>query len=224
MSYSQADLLIIVPVLSRPHRAELVLKSALTATPDASVLFVGSPGDTAEHEAVAAAGGTLLVIPEPVAHGDYARKVNAAYRSTAHRLLFMGADDIDFRPGWFEAAVACLGGGIEVVGTNDLGNRRVVAGMHSTHTLVTRHYVDTFGTIDEPRTVLHEGYAHEFVDDEFVETAKHRDAFRWCGASIVEHLHPHWGKAETDALYDEQPARMRYGRIVYRNRRHKWGM
>jgi hypothetical protein len=46
-----------------------------------------------------------------------------------------------------------------------------MAGRHSTHSLVTRDYVERFGTIDEAGVVLHEGYPHEFVDDEFVQTA-----------------------------------------------------
>lgn len=217
-----ADVLIIIPVLRRPHRAAPVLQSALDATPGGRVLFVGSPGDEAEHEAVRAAGGELLVIPEPCQPGDYARKVNAAYRSSKEPLLFLAADDVDFHPSWFEAAAAKVEGRSEVIGTNDLGNRRVMAGVHSTHTLVTRRYCDNMGTIDERRKVLHEGYVHEFVDDEFIETAKSRNAFAFARDAIVEHLHPLWLKAEWDPVYLPHKERMRSGRYTYMQRRHLW--
>lgn len=215
---------IIVPVLRRPHRVEPVLDSIEAATPGPHrVVFVASPDDHSEQAAVRAAGADLLVLDEPPTGGDYARKINAAHRASNEPLLFLGADDLAFHPGWLERAQARLDTpGVHVVGTNDLGNSRVVAGEHATHSLVTRWYVDHHGTIDEPGKVLHEGYEHEFVDDEFVATAKKRAAWAFAADSIVEHLHPLWGKAPTDPLYDDQARRMRIGRRLYRRRSHLW--
>lgn len=223
MTYATTDLVIIIPVFDRPWRVRPVYESAVTATPGARVLFVGTPGDTGEHEAVLETDADMLVIGVPRKAGDYARKINAGYRHTSEPLLFLGADDIEFRPGWFEAATAHLDRpGIEVVGTNDLGNGRVMAGTHSTHSLVTRHYCDWSGTADCPGTVLHEGYVHEYVDDEFVETAISRGAFSSATDAIVEHLHPYWGKAPVDALYAEARGRSRRSRVTYLARRHLW--
>lgn len=218
-----APVLVIVPVLRRPHRAVLVAESLAKATPQPHrLLFVASPGDTAEHEAVRATGADLLVIDEPPMPGDYARKVNAAYRSSTEPLLFLGADDLEFHPGWLKAAVWKLTNGIGVVGTNDLGNPRVMAGLHATHSLVTRRYADDFGTIDRPGEILHEGYHHEYVDDELVGTAKRRGAWAFAAESIVEHLHPHWAKAPTDPLYAAQAQRMRASRELFQRRRRLW--
>ena len=86
---------------------------------------------------------------------------------------------------------------------------------------MAREYVDR-GTIDEPGKLLHEGYPHEYVDDEFVQTAKKRGAWAFAEASIVEHLHPSWGKAPRDKLYDAQRQRMNAGRVVLNRRRHLW--
>jgi hypothetical protein len=97
-----------------------------------------------------------------------------------------------------------------------------MAGNHSTHSLVTREYVDRFGTIDRPGIALHEGYLHEFVDDEFVQTAMHRNAFAFAFDAHVEHLHPAWGKAPSDRSYEQAPFRMRMGRKLYRQRQHLW--
>lgn len=220
---SKAEILVIIPVLRRPHRAAPVLESIGAATTQPHrVLFVGSPGDDEEHAAVRAAGGDLLVIDRLPGRGDWARKIQAAYNVSDEPLIFLGADDLAFHPGWLEAAQRCLTAGIGVVGTNDLGNRRVMAGEHATHCVVTRDYVERFGTIDQPGQVLHEGYWHEFVDDELVGTAKKRGAWAFAADAVVEHLHPNWGKAPSDGLYDQQQARMRDGKRVYQRRRHLW--
>jgi hypothetical protein len=49
--------------------------------------------------------------------------------------------------------------------------------------------------------VCHEGYRHWFVDDEIVWTAKQRGVWAFAAGSIVEHLHPYWGKGEMDSVY-----------------------
>jgi hypothetical protein len=215
------DLVIVVPMLGRPHHVDPLLESIRQTTPDARVMFCVSPGDHAVHGAVDEAGAERITVPySPI--GDYARKVNTAYRGTTEQHLFLAASDLRFHPGWYEAATAKMTTGIGVVGTNDLGSPRVMAGEHSTHSLVTRAYVDEFGTIDQPRTVLHEGYWHEYVDDEFIGTAKYRGAFAAALDSIVEHLHPNWGKGATDATYAAQQSRMIRGIRTYRRRRSLW--
>lgn len=214
-------LVILVPVLRRPHRVAPLLKSIRDTTPDPyRVLFIADPGDEEELAAVKQhlrrdrVG--LMVLA-----GNYARKINYAVSHTHEPLIFLGADDLNFYPGWLAKAVKRLTGDIGVVGTNDLCNQRVIEGRHSTHSLVARPYVAR-GTVDDPSKLLHEGYLHEFVDDEFVETAKARGAFAMALDSVVEHLHPQCGKAETDSLYDGQHARMRHGRRLYRRRRCLW--
>lgn len=217
----ERDLVIVVPMLGRPHRVQPLLESIRSATPAARVLFVLSPGDTKVAHAVEAVSAEVVTVPfRPV--GDYARKINAGYRYTTEPLVFLAADDLRFHPGWCEAACAKLDAGIGVVGTNDLGSPRVLRGEHSTHSLVTRDYADRYGTIDQPGAILHEGYAHEWVDDELVETAKHRRAWAFAPDAKVEHLHPNWSKGVPDQLYAQQQARMRYGRPIYQRRRKLW--
>lgn len=216
-----ADLVILVPMLGRPHRVRPLLTSIVETTPGARVLWLLSDGDRKVHRAVREVGGEILSLPfRPV--GDYAVKINSGYRHTTEPLMFLGADDLKFHPGWYEAACAHLRPGIGVVGTNDLGSPRVVRGEHATHSLVTREYTDRYGTIDQPGAILHEAYAHEWVDDEFVETAKHRGAWAFAADAHVEHLHPNWGKNSEDRLYAQQQARMRYGRPIYERRRKLW--
>lgn len=217
-----SELVIVVPVLRRPHRVEPLLEAFRASTPGLHrMLFVCTGDDTPEQDAVVAAGAEMIVVPGARRPGDYARKINLAYRETTEPLLFLAADDLVPRPGWFESATALITDTVEVIGTNDLGNQRVMNGGHSTHTLVTRKYVDERGTIDGPGEVLHEGYNHWYVDDEFIQTAQARDAFAPCLASIVEHLHPAWDKGEQDDVYRIGERRARADRQIYTRRQKK---
>lgn len=214
--WSPADLCILVPMLGRPHTVEPLLDSIHEATPTARVLFLVSPEDYEVHDAI----GDHERLTIPWRPGDYQRKINEGYRHTAEPLLFTGACDIRFHPGWFEACLARLSGQIGVVGTNDLCNSRTRL-RHSTHSLVTRDYADR-GTIDEPRTIYHEGYPHELCDDELVETAKRRGAYAHARDAHVEHLHPMNGGAPMDELYAQQAERILAGRALFRERRRLW--
>lgn len=220
MVMTPEDLAILVPMLGRAHRVSPLLESIDTTTPGCRVLFLLTPGDYAVLAAVKDAGREYLTVDRQP-YGDYARKINTGYRNTTEPLLFTAADDLHFHPGWFEVATAELRPGIGVVGTNDLGNPRVLSGQHATHFLVARWYAD-LGTIDQPRAIFHEGYPHEFVDDELIGTARLRNAFAMAMGSHVEHLHPDYGKAPSDAMYSEQGQRMRKGSARFKSRRRMW--
>lgn len=194
-----------------------LLQSICAATPAPhTTLFIASPGDTAEISAIRRQRGNYIEVT-----GNYAQKINEGVRATIAPLLFFGADDLHFHPGWFEAAKAAMTHGVGVVGTQDLCNRRTIAGTHATHFLVTRAYTK-LGSIDNRFTPLHIEYPHEFVDDEFVATAKYRNAWAFAHNSVVEHLHPDANKAPMDALYAGQRRRMRAGRIIFSRRSRLW--
>lgn len=190
---------VLVPMLGRPQAVSPLLASIEASTPAPyRVVFVCTPGDTAV-AAVTAAGADLLTVD--FAPGDYSRKINTGIAATTEPFIFTGASDLRFHPGWLEAALACVDDTAGVIGTNDLGNPRVLSGEHSTHSLLVRSYVERYGTIDEPAKAMHEGYRHNFCDTEMVETAKARGAWRFAADSIVEHLHPNWAKGEADETY-----------------------
>lgn len=222
--YTPHDVTILVPMLGRPHHVEPLLESIDATTPDAAVLFLCTPGDSAVPACIGTGRPVLTVPWEPV--GDFGRKINAGYRATLTPLLFVGASDLEFQPGWFEAAVAELGPGVGVVGTNDLCNPRVMAGQHATHFLVTREYADQYGTVDGPGAVLAEVYPHEYVDTEAVGTAMHRGAWAHAPQSIVKHLHGMCGQGypedADDPLYAAQRERMQAGWPIFRRRRMLW--
>ena len=213
---------ILVPALRRPHRVAPLLENVAKATAvPHRVVFICSPEDEAEQAAVVAAGADMLVLDRPCGAGDYARKINHGHRNTTESFLLFGADDLRFRSSWFERAVERMVGHVGVVGTNDLGNSKVIAGEHATHPLVARWYAD-LGTVDDPAGPLHEGYDHNFVDNEFVETAKARQAWAFAPDSVVEHLHPSWSKADWDDVYERGQSGWHTDRRLFTKRARKW--
>lgn len=211
------DLAILVPVLGRPHRVAPLLLSIAASTPEPyRVLFICDPDDTPMIAAVAEADADWIEIA-----GNYAEKINAGVEATDESLIFCGADDLDFHPGWLEAAQAELAPEVGVVGTQDLCNQRVIRGEHSTHSLLTREYAE-MPLIDGGPGPLCPLYEHEFVDDELVGTAKKRGAFAFAHEAIVEHLHPDANKAPMDPLYAAQGARMRRSRRTFNQRQPLW--
>jgi hypothetical protein len=214
------DLVVIVPMLGRAHRVPLLLDS-IHATCKAHVLFAVTPGDDEVIDAIDAAGEERITVDRQP-RGDFQRKINCGIAATTEPHIFTGADDLKFHHGWYEAAAVKMTGPVGVVGTNDLTNPRVMRGDHATHLLVSRDYVERYGTIDEPGKFLHEGYPHEMCDDEAVQTAKKRRAWAFAPDSHVEHLHPMAGKAPMDDLYAGQKRRMEDGRLLYRRRSQLW--
>jgi len=216
-------LVIIIPVLGRPHRVEPLLTNVADVTPQPyRVLFIADHEDRVEIEALEAAGGEYVVLRHSQ-RCNYAAKINHGFRITDEPLVFQGADDLHFFPEWFEHAYQRLDArGIHVVGTNDLYNPRVLRGEHSTHSLFERCYIDDHGTIDTPGEVMHEGYPHEYADDEFVLTAASRHAFMVAQDSIVEHLHPYAGKAPDDWVYEKGRTDAMRGYELFQRRRKLW--
>jgi hypothetical protein len=201
-----------------------MLDTLAISTPEPhDILFICSPHDHVQIATIAEAGAPFMVLDELPRDGDYARKINAAYRATDHEWFFTGADDLLFHPGWLADCGRFMGNRRHgVIGTQDLGNRRVIMRQHSTHSLVRRSYIDRWGTIDEPGKVLYEGYAHNFCDDELVGTAKLRDAWIFATNATVEHLHPMWGKCDTDDIYTLGGLKFHSDQELYRKRRRLW--
>lgn len=212
------SLAILVPVLNRPHRVKPLLDSIYETASDARVLFVVDDGDDDQVRAINRDG---RADPPLMVHGvtrNYAVKINAALKLSHEPFLFLAADDLRFCEGWFEEACAHLTDGIGVVGVNDLLPRQRD---HQTHFLISREYAQR-GTIDEPDKLLHEGYSHWCVDDEFIATARSRNAYAYAPHAIVEHLHPQGGKAPDDATYQRGRAQARQDRRHFARRKHLW--
>lgn len=222
------DTIILVPVLDRVQNIERLIESVIATTSSAKILFLASPGRKYFGEHIALLDASLkydgyceyIVVDWECGSGDYAKKINYGIKVTKERFIFLGADDIVFHNHWRDA---CLAANTMVVGTNDLGNPRVINGEHSTHSFVNREYVSR-GLIDGNPGLLFEGYLHEYVDDEFIGTAKKRGVYSFASNALVEHLHPHWNKAEMDDVYSAQHDRMKRSRNLFLSRRNLWAL
>jgi len=212
---------ILIPVLGRPHRVAPMIGSVAAGTAGAQyrLLFLASDGDQPTIDALDAAGADYLVTE--AGRGSWARKINDGYRATTEEWIFTGADDLAFHPDWFPRALRWADDRTGVIGTNDICNPRVMSGAHSTHSLIRRSYVDEHGTIDGPG-VMHEAYAHQYADDEAVQTAMARGVYVHAFDSIVEHLHYTNGKAPDDATYRLGRADTRDSKRLFLTRRRLW--
>lgn len=190
---------VIVPVLRRPQNAAPFMRSLRASTGLAKVYAVADEDDPETVEAWRQAGAEVIVDSVRT----FARKVNLAFRRTTEPWLFITGDDVEFRPGWLDHAQH-VGDKFraQVVGTNDLGNPRVMAGEHATHLLIRRSYVDEVGaSFDGPGRVCHEGYRHWGPDTEIVEAAKKRGVWAMALGSLVPHNHPLWTGSTEDDTY-----------------------
>lgn len=190
---------VIVPVLHRPQNVQPLMESLTASTGLAAAWYVIEPGDDEVRDLVRSFGGQVLERA-----GSFAEKVNYAYSVTATSpWVFLCGDDVIFRPGWLDHAQGVGNAyGAHVIGTNDLGNPNVMAGTHATHMLIRRSYVDEIGaTFDGVPGVVCGPYRHCFVDNEIVLAAMRRGVWQMALGSIVEHLHPMWGKGEVDDVY-----------------------
>lgn len=194
---------VLIPVLERPQNARHVTESIHenTASPHL-ILFICSKGDRDQIEACYTTGEAVAIADWPSERGDFARKINHGFRMTEGEFLFIGADDLRFHPGWDTEALKHTRAG--VIGTQDLGHPSVKRGVLSTHPLVRRSYIEEQGgTFDGSGEVLCELYDHQYVDVELCETAKARGQWAFARSSVVEHLHPLWGKGAQDKTYEK---------------------
>jgi hypothetical protein len=215
---------IIVPVRHRPENAFSFLRSLRASTGWATVTAVVNDDDPDTEAAWVEAGARVVNVGEWMP-GDFARKMNLGYRSTVNPWIMLCGDDVWFHPGWLDHAlhVADLNH-VNVVGTNDLGNPRVVAGEHATHMLLRRSYIDDEGaSYDGPGLVCHEGYGHWYVDQEIVDIARQRQTFLVALGSVVEHLHPLWEKADDDDVYELGQSFVKDDLKLWERRTRKYG-
>jgi hypothetical protein len=222
---SHPDTAILIPTFGRADRLQEVVDNATANTPGAMVYLILEPHDVDSMRAAAKLGNPRVQTFVPTRMlGSYAKAINYAYCALpeSFRYIFLAADDLNFYPGWLNACKSLMGDGVKVVGTNDLCNGMVTSGVHATHYLIDRAYLDEkSGTADRSFPVLFE-YDHNFTDTEFIETAKSRGAFAPCLEAVVEHRHHLTGKSEIDATYDKGAKHHDRDRQIYLSRKPLW--
>lgn len=198
---------LLVPVLGRAHQIKPLVESIKGASlTKPRIVLILSPEDEEPLQVAKKLRGVDVLVASWVPdRADYAKKLELGFRNTDEEWLFQGATDLVFHTGWDSAALTVAKRtGCQVIGTNDLGNPLVKRGIHSTHTLFSRSYIEEYGgTADGTGLIFSEAYDHQWTDSEFIETARLRHQFAFAKRSFVEHLHPHWGKGVMDPTYDK---------------------
>lgn len=191
---------VIVPVMARPDNAAPFMKSLRASTGLATVHVVCDPLDHDTINAWRQSGAHVMYSDRGY---TFAQKANYGYENTDEPYLFLCGDDVHFHAGWYDQALHVMRrDNVGLVGTNDLGNPSVMAGEHATHPLIARSYIDEHGASwDGPKVLAHQGYGHNYVDNEWTWAARQRGQFGMALGSIVEHLHPLWGKGRQDDTY-----------------------
>ncbi len=211
-----SDLAVLVPVLNRPGRVEPTLSGFHRTAPGCRVLFIADADDNDELAALHAAGAEVI---SP--GGSYAAKIRAGVEATDELLVFLGADDLEPIPGWFEAARDAMTGGIEVVGINDLLRRRRSRSEHATHFLMSRAYAE-LPAIDGSPGPLATHYIHSCVDDELIATATARGVYAYAQDAHVKHLHWMNREAEVDSTYQVGIDTIEMDRALFERRKALW--
>ncbi len=200
------SVLVVIPSYGRADRLPAVFRNAADHSANSTDVLLVVEADDTESVQVC----EQFALPHLVNTGarSYAGAINCAAETLEHDWLFTAADDLDFRRGWDVNALRLAElTGAKVIGTNDLHHQGVLAGVHSTHSLVAADYIADGATADAiPGKVLHD-YHHNYVDTELVQVAMRRGVYAHCHTSIVEHRHPLWGLAEHDATYDLSASR-----------------
>lgn len=212
---------ILIPTLGRAKVLQALhenIEEATTLLPH-TVVYVLDTDDTDSWEAVADLEAVTIA-----QNGTYAQKINAAYKQTESVLVSPTADDVLFYPNWLEAAATEFDNpAVNVVGTDDL-SPVTKDRTHATMPILRRSYVESQGAaFNERGTIFHEGYHHNFCETETCQLAQHRKCWAFATDSVIEHIHPAWGKRPTDATdakgneqgwHDDE--------VLFKQRRREW--
>jgi glycosyltransferase involved in cell wall biosynthesis len=218
VGYGAFVIALLIPTLDRPERLPAICANVAATTVDVTPYFIIEQRDTATADKAHTTGANVIINKRTP---NYAGAINTGLFETTEPWLYVSADDFVYHEGWVDAARPYMND-YGMIGTNDLHNTEVMAGVMATSFFISREYAVT-ACIDQPGLMLHEGYDHHYVDTEVTGTARHRGVFKYCAESHVEHHHYLWGLAEKDKTYVKGLQNHNADFILFNNRKHLWG-
>lgn len=197
---------ILLATMGRPEKAAAFVESVRDTTTGHDVEIVA---------AVDGPGADAILLSELGCVVDHSSELrgssrawNAALKHANGDPVVLAADDLEFQPGWLDAALSKLAefpGGWGLVGFNDGHWGEEL----STHYLMSRRFVvEVLGGV-----VAWEAYRHSFNDREANARARDAGRYAWCEGAGVLHRHWIFGDRPQDAtdtrLLGEHPESQR---------------
>jgi hypothetical protein len=189
------DILILVPTRERPENARRLVKAVTgTATLQTDIVFAVDDDDHSYDDLVF---GSAPVIRGP--RRDVAAWTNdlaAALADDYRFLASLGDDHVPVTPGWDEKLVTALAGRMGVAYGNDL-----YQGEHwPTAVMIPSPLVAALGYMCPP------GPQHLYIDCFWKRLGQDLGVLEYLPDVVIEHRHPHAGKAEWDDSYRRSDA------------------
>ena len=216
---------VVIPSQERPESLLRAVESVLTATGDVEVIIVLDIKDApswgilpALEELSASRSVPLSVIP---VEGDMhtAERWNIGAAASSGEFLVTGADDVEFLPGWYEAAHEGMEklAGSGIVGFNDCEKTGSSFGALATHFMVSRKYAARrLGGVLMPPV-----YEHGYTDVEVTFRGKRDSKIVWADGARYTHHHPVHGKGVPDRIYDKGSESERRDERLFKRRLRK---
>lgn len=204
---------VIVPTYHRPKALEPLVKNINENTTVPHVIyFVTEPDDEESISEVNRLGEKLIINKYP---GTHTGAANTAYEETTEPYFIIANDDFTFHKEWDTRSLEAIKG-FGVCGVSDGFSQ-----YYTQITLVSRDYIKTqSGVIDDPNTLYHRGYHHNYVDTEFSKTAMKRGMYTACPEAVVEHRHFSYNKSSMDETYSKTISKVDQDRALYEARKH----
>jgi len=191
------QVLVVIPSMYRPEGLLRAVESVLSTAPGVKVVCVLDMDDEPSRAILGTLDDESVCIVTVTGDMPTASRWNAGAEYSEADYFVIGADDIVFQPGWLEAALGAMDvlGGECVVGFNEGASFGVLAA----HFMVSRKYAarGLGGCIMIP------SYEHGFTDVEVTARAKSDNRLAFAEGAVIQHLHPFYGTAETDEIYEK---------------------
>jgi len=182
---------IIIPSKGRPYQLRDCVDGILATTAGYQIEIIIVVDDLEGY------ADLLKDYPVKLIHQDEPGAIrgwNKGLKESQGEIVVMGADDLVFNPGWYEAMLAGFERG-RFVGLTYFTDQR---GTWATHYAMTRDYlIEHNGGV-----LICPAYHHQYID--FEASARAMKAGEYIPVSpIIEHRHPAYGTAVWDQTYEQ---------------------
>jgi hypothetical protein len=218
---SDIHVAILLPTKGRAHQAASRIGDLLAPdTPDGVTLSVFVAIDTDDKKTLSAIKNLAkehdeIQIVKRQPDTTAVQGWNAAYARACELgadWVVLGADDVEFKRGWLDAALKAATDDAQVVGLND---------GHTDMPNYGAHYMATVAFMEENAggVMAPPMYTSWWFDREICEKAHALGLYAYTPEAVIEHHHPDWGLAEMDETYEEAWPSHAIDARIYRRRR-----